>query len=178
MKRATAQHVGQADSSRRIPLIRTSSRLRNAVAIYIDIALLVALVLLLSPRLTGLPVHEWLGIALGLPLLVHLVLSWVWIRSGSARFVTGPNTRARINYVLNWILFILVVIEVTSGVAISHVALPSIGVPTINDRAWRALHNQTLNWTLLLLGLHVAMNWKPLAAGVRRYLWNGSPAGD
>jgi uncharacterized protein DUF4405 len=158
-------------------LIRAPSRARHAVAIAIDVALLAALLLLFSPRLTGLSVHEWLGIALGLPLLVHLVLSWVWIRAASARFVTRASTRARTNYALNWILFILVTIEVTSGVAISQVALPFIGVPTINDRAWRALHNQTLNWTMLLLGVHVAMNWKPLAAGVRRYLWNGSGTG-
>jgi hypothetical protein len=113
-----------------------------------------------------------------LPLLVHLTLSWSWISAGSARFGRGADTRARTNYVLNWILFILVTVEITSGVAISQVALPSIGVPTINDREWRALHNQALNWTLLLVGLHVAMNWKPLAAGVRRYLWNDSRAGD
>jgi cytochrome b len=159
-------------------LIRASSRPRHVVAIYIDIALLVALLLLFSPRLTGLSLHEWVGIALGLPLVVHLVLSWLWISAGTARFVPRASARARINYVLNWILFILVVIEVTSGVVISQVALPSIGIPTINDRAWRALHNQALNWTMLLLGLHVAMNWKPLATGISRYLWNARRAGE
>lgn len=172
----TARRSGGVVSEDR--LNRTSPRLRNAVAIYIDLALLVALVLLFSPRLTGLPVHEWLGMAFCLPLLLHLVLSWSWISAGTARFIRGSNARARTNYVLNWILFILVSIEVASGIAISQVALPSIGVPTINDREWRALHNQALNWTLLLVGLHVAMNWQPLAAGVRRYLWNGFRAGD
>ena len=157
---------------------RASWRSRNAAAIGIDLALLVALLLLFSPRLTGLSLHEWLGLVLGVPLLVHLVLSWSWIRAGTARFVGGSSLRARANYVLNWILFILVVLEVTSGVAISQVALPSVGVATVNDRAWRALHNQTLNVTLLLAGLHVAMNWQPLASGVRRYLWNASPPGE
>ena len=152
-------------------MINVSPRLRNATAIYIDVALLVVLLVLFSPRLTGLPLHEWLGIALGVPLVVHLVLSWAWIRTHTAR-LSARDARARINYLLNWVLFILVVIEVTSGIAISQAALPSIGIPTINDRAWRELHNVTLNWTMLALGLHVAMNWKPLVDGVRRYLWS------
>jgi len=155
-------------------LIRSSSRFRRAAAIYIDVALLLVLLLLFSPRLTGLPLHEWLGIALGLPLLVHLVLSWSWIHAATARFATQPSGRARANYVLNWLLFILIVIEVVSGSVISNVALPAIGVSTINDRAWRALHNQTLNFTLLLIGIHVAMNWKSFAADVHRYFWRGS----
>ena len=153
---------------------RSSSRLRRAAAIYIDIALVLVLLLLFSPRLTGLPLHEWLGIALGLPLLVHLLLSWSWIRAATARVATRTSGRARVNYVLNWLLFILVVIEVLSGIVISNVALPAIGVSTINDRTWRALHNQALNLTLLLIGIHVAMNWRLLAAGVRRYCWTGS----
>src|SRR5205085_9667219 len=100
------------------------------------------LLLLFSPRLTGLPVHEWLGIALGAPLLVHLLLSWSWIRTATARLATATPARARVNYVLNWLLFILVIIEVLSGIVISNVALPAMHVETINDRAWRALHSQ------------------------------------
>ena len=52
-----------------------SRRVRHVIAIGLDVVLLVALLLLLSPRLTGLPIYEWLGIALGVPLLVHLLLS-------------------------------------------------------------------------------------------------------
>lgn len=143
-------------------------RSRNAFAIFVDILLLVTLLLLFSPRLTGLSVHEWLGISLGGTLIVHLLLSWSWINLSTRRVTSGRNRRARINYMLNWLLFILVVIELTSGIAISQVFLPSIGVVTIDDRSWRALHNQTLNWTLLVLGFHVAMNWRPLFIGVSR----------
>jgi Domain of unknown function (DUF4405) len=148
-----------------------TSRSRNALAIYVDILLLATLLLLFSPRLSGLSIHEWLGISLGGTLIVHLLLSWTWINSSTRRVVSGKNRRAHINYILNWLLFVLIMVELTSGIAISQVALPSIGIRTIDDRSWRALHNQTLNWTMLVLGFHLAMNWRPLFNGVRRYVW-------
>lgn len=149
---------------------------RNAIAIYLDALLLGAMLLLFSPRLTGLPVHEWIGLAVALPVLAHLLLSWSWISAGLARLLTGESSRARVNYALNAVLFVLVVVEVTSGIVISAVAMPTLGARVVNDRAWRALHNGTLNWLMLLLGFHVAMNWRPIVVGVRRYLLPGAAA--
>jgi Domain of unknown function (DUF4405) len=149
----------------------STSRSRNALAIYVDILLLAMLLLLFSPRMTGLSIHEWLGISLGGVLIVHLLFSWSWISSTTRRVVSAPNRRTRINYVLNCLLFVLIIVEVTSGFEISQVSLPSLGIQTIDDRSWRALHNQTLNWTMLVLGFHLAMNWRPLFNGVRRYVW-------
>jgi cytochrome b len=149
-----------------IRLSRHPLRSRRTVEICIDVALLLVLLLLFSPRLTGLPAHEWLGMALAVPLIVHLALSWSWISSSTARLAGSSTTRSRVNYILNWMLFALVVVEITSGIAISQVALPAVGILAINDRAWRALHNLALNWTLLLIGLHLAMNWTKFARGV------------
>jgi hypothetical protein len=141
---------------------------RNRLAVYVDVALLAVLLLLYSPRLTGLSAHELLGLSLGGVVLVHLLLSWSWISASTRKLIVGGTRRARVNYILNWLLFFLVVIELTSGIAISQFALPRLGVHTIEDRSWRALHNQTLNWTMLVLGFHVAMNWRPLLVGVTR----------
>jgi hypothetical membrane protein len=145
-----------------------TSRSRNAFAIYVDVLLLAMLLLLFSPRMTGLSIHEWLGISLGGVLIIHLLLSWTWISLTTRRVVSAPNRRTRVNYVLNCLLFILIIVEVTSGFEISQVSLPSLGIHTIDDRSWRALHNQTLNWTMLVLGFHLAMNWRPLFLGVSR----------
>ena len=148
---------------------------RGTFAIYVDVLLLATLLLLYAPRLTGLTLHEWLGVSLGVTLIVHLLLSWSWIRAGIRHF-GDRKLRGRINYVLNCVLFVLILVELTSGFAISHVVLPQVGVRTINDRSWRALHNLTLNWTLLVLGFHVAMNWRPLVVGVRRHVRQPLPA--
>lgn len=145
---------------------------RRAFEFWLDSLLLVLFVLALSPRMTGLRLHEWIGIAFGVPLIVHLLLSWTWISSTTRRVFRSGDSRTRVNLVLNAVLFVLIAVEIASGVVISQVAVPSLGFATINDRAWRALHNQTLNLTHLVVGLHVAMNWQWIVAA----LWGASPA--
>ena len=140
---------------------------KGAFEFWLDALLLVAFLLLLSPRVTGLPVHEWAGIVFCVPVLVHLLLSWTWIGTTTKRVFSTDDRRARVNYCLNITLFVLIAIEIVSGLVISQVALPFLGVSTINDRSWRALHNQTLNVTHVAVGLHVAMNWQWIVAALR-----------
>jgi len=131
---------------------------RNKFIIGLDTALLIIFILLLSPRMTGLSLHEALGVIFFIPVFVHLLIAWPWIKASTKKFFKTPNRRTRFNFFLNTILFILVITELVSGVFISQVIMPSIGIKTINDRSWRALHNLTLNFTVLFAGLHVAVN--------------------
>jgi cytochrome b len=86
----------------------TRARTRSIAQLYVDVILLVALLLLFSPRLTGLPVHEWLGMALAGVVALHLLLSWSWISASTRRFAIRTDWRARVNYLLNWLLFVLI----------------------------------------------------------------------
>jgi len=112
--------------------------------------------------------HEWLGIAVSLPILLHLLFAWSWIVVTTKRFLHATNKRTRFNYCLNLVLFILIFIEIISGLVISQVAIPFFEVETINDRSWRALHNLTLNWTVLAAGLHISVNWEWIILAVKR----------
>jgi hypothetical protein len=49
---------------------RNGVTLRSTLALYLDSLLLVMVLLLLSPKLTGLPAHEALGVLLVLPILL------------------------------------------------------------------------------------------------------------
>lgn len=112
--------------------------------------------------------HEWLGLALGVPVLVHLLLSWPWIARATVVVPVRGGWHHRVNYILNWLFFFSLVLEILSGIMISVVAMHALGVATIEDRAWRALHNRYLNVFVVLVGLHVAMNWNAIRSGLRR----------
>jgi len=143
---------------------------RRGFEFYLDALLLLVFLVLLSPRMTGLPVHEWLGIAFTVPLLVHLLLSWSWIAAATRRVFAPRRRRDTVNAVLNALLFITVTVVVVSGLVISQVSLPWLGVHTINDRAWRATHNQWTTWMWLTVSAHIAMNWRWIVNATRNYL--------
>jgi hypothetical protein len=143
---------------------------RRRFIICLDTALLVIFILLLSPRMTGLPLHEVLGFIFFIPIIIHLLLAWPWIQKATKRFFKAASKRTRFNFFLNTILFILVITELVSGFIISQVVLPGIGIKTINDRAWRAVHNVPLNFVVLFAGLHIAVNWGWIASVFKKRL--------
>ena len=46
------------------------------IKLLLDGAITLAVLASLSPALTGQAIHEWLGIAVAVPLVVHLLLNW------------------------------------------------------------------------------------------------------
>ena len=118
-----------------------------------DAVLLITILLLLSPRLTGLPLHEVLGLTVCIPVIIHMLSSWQWIWSISKKILTAAKLRTRINYLLNTILFILVVIVIVSGFFISEIVVPAVGINIVRYTAWRAVHVQTTTFVMLFSGL-------------------------
>ena len=56
-----------------------SSTISIKTKLVIDFLVAGLVVVLLSTALTGLALHEWLGIAIGVALVVHLLMGWKWI---------------------------------------------------------------------------------------------------
>ena len=145
---------------------------RRRFIIYLDSILLIIFILLLSPRMTGLALHEVLGLIFFIPIIIHLLIAWPWIQNTTRKFFQTASRRTRLNFFLNSILFILVITELVSGFIISQVALPNLGINTINDRSWRSVHNLPLNFVVLFTGLHIAINWEWIVAAFKKRLSN------
>ncbi len=143
---------------------------RRRFIICLDTALLIIFILLLSPRMTGLPLHEILGVIFFIPIVIHLLIAWPWIQNATRKFFKTASRRTRFNFFLNTFLFILVITALVSGFFISQVVLPYFGIKTINDRSWRAAHNLPLNFTVLFAGLHIAVNWGWIVAAFKKRL--------
>jgi hypothetical protein len=78
--------------------------------------------------------------------------------------------QTRINYILNWLLFIDGTLIMVSGIMISQVALPALGIKLSENFAWRELHDMAANIGLLLLGLHTALHWSWVVNNFNKYL--------
>ena len=158
----------------------------------IDVTLFAAFLLVMNVPLTGLTVHEWLGIAIGAGLVAHLVQHGNWLATVTHRFRTATSLQNRVNYVMTGLLFVSFVSIIFSGLVISEAALPWLGIATASSVFWLWLHLVSVNFVLLLTALHIALNWawitnsfdrfvrKPLRArAARRHPHVGYPsAGD
>jgi hypothetical protein len=133
----------------------------------LDVIMLILVCVLEALSLTGLAWHEWLGFALCVLVLLHVVLQWRWFITEFRRLFIRGAYRTRANSVLNYLLFIGMVAVLVSGVIISNQVAPFVGNSLGRPRVWSELHGW-LNFTLVVLvALHLALNWDWVLGAVR-----------
>jgi len=147
---------------------KTTSQTKTKL--WVDILIFIVFLVTMDPRSSGIAVHEWLALSVIAALVVHLLLSWDWITQITRRFLGKMAGQTRINYILNWLLFIDGTLIMVSGVMISRVALPALGIKLSEGFAWRELHDMAANIGLLLLGLHTALHWSWVVNTFNKYL--------
>jgi Domain of unknown function (DUF4405) len=143
---------------------------RTRFLLVLDLLLFVAALVLQVVRLTGLTAHEWLGLAIAMPLLVHLMLQWQWIVSTWRRATAQKQRRAQFNFLLNSLLFLFMTLAIFSGVLASEVVVPDVALSAGRRRLWSDVHSFTTNTLVALVGLHVALNWRWIVNAIRLHL--------
>ncbi|HLO29578.1 MAG TPA: DUF4405 domain-containing protein [Anaerolineales bacterium] len=149
----------------------TGTKSRTKVKLVIDVIIFTAFLIAMDPRSSGIPIHEWLASSLIAVLVVHVLLSWDWIARLTRRFMDRIKAQSRINYILNWLLFIDGSVIMLSGFMISQSVLPYLGISLPRNFAWRGLHEFSTNLFLILLGLHTALHWNWIVEAFKRYVF-------
>ena len=159
--RTTSLADPPATDSRRRVLARTR------LDFWLDALLLAAYTLAYSLGFTGIATHEWLGIGLGAALLVHLTLHWDWVVRTTGKLLR-PGGRERFIWLVNLLLLVSMTLCVASGILISEVALPQLGISPPPSSFWRQVHDTTATLTLILVPVHAALRWRWIAGVARR----------
>jgi Domain of unknown function (DUF4405) len=147
--------------------VKSNTKTKLAIDILIFIGFLVAM----EPRSTGIAIHEWLTLASMAAVITHLLLNWNWIVQVTKRFFTLSTIRPRINYILNVLLFIDVVLIMYTGIMISESFVPTLGIALPRSFNMRGLHDTMANLFILLLGLHTAFHWSWIGNTFKRYVF-------
>lgn len=132
--------------------------MRSWIWIALDGAMLAAFVVLQVWRFTGVPLHEWLAVALIAAICAHLAVHWSWVETRTRRIRLPKRARTRVNYALNATLFAAMAVAMISGFAISKVVLPLHPAPADYVR-WHGIHDLASRIAIAAVGLHLALNW-------------------
>jgi len=151
-----------ATASRRRILARTR------LDFWLDGLLLVGYTFAYSLGFTGIAIHEWLGIGLGVVLLVHLTLHWDWVIRTTRKLFRRAG-RERFVWLVNLLLLLSMTLCIGSGILISEVALPGLGITLPARSFWRQMHGTTATLTLILVPVHAALRWRWVVGVARRF---------
>jgi hypothetical protein len=142
---------------------------RTRFDFWLDGVILVGYIVAYSYGYTGDVVHEWLGIGLGIALLLHLTLHWDWVIRTTRRLFS-PRGHDKLIWLVNLALLFGMVLCVASGIAISQTVLPEFGIYPLETPFWLRLHVLTAEVTVGLVPIHVALRWRWIAGVGRRLL--------
>jgi Domain of unknown function (DUF4405) len=137
---------------------------------WVDIALFVMFIVDMNTAFTGIAIHEWLGIALGVALVYHLLLHWQWIVNAIRRIFGGLPNAQRLRALVDLALFADMVVVVATGIWISRAALPAVGLSVAPNFFFSRLHHQSADLIVWLVGAHLALSWSWIATHVTRYI--------
>ncbi|GIV63852.1 MAG: DUF4405 domain-containing protein [Chloroflexota bacterium] len=142
----------------------------NKTNFFLDTAIFGGFLAALTPELTGLPIHEWLSLALAGTLIVHLLLHWNWITAVLKTFFRKLFHLSRLKFAVDFLLLISMVTVMVSGLMVSRVVLPVLGLTVTENPVWEVLHSLSAELVLWLAALHVALNWKWVVSAFKRYI--------
>jgi hypothetical protein len=115
--------------------------------------------------LTGLPLHQWLGLFVGAVTLLHLLNHWQWVKAITKRFFNSSSPISRINYLLDVLLCLGITTIIGSGLVIST----WFGVNGIVFSLWRLIHVYFSLGTLVIIFLKLFLHWKTIACTARQF---------
>lgn len=131
----------------------------NQINFLVDLIALVVFALLAAPQATAIPFHEWISFVFAPVFAIHILLHWQWIVETTKRLFKKLPGDTRFNYIWNILIYLLMIFAFVSGLVISEVALPFIGIPITVDPFWTSLHDASSNILLIMLGIHLALHW-------------------
>lgn len=143
--------------------MKTNKQQRNWL---IDAALFAGLVLAFWLELTGVEVHQWLGVAIAAGAGYHLITHWAWVKSVTARFFAQTSEQARQYYLVDAAVLIGLATITVTGLIIST----WLNLTLSNFAAWKSLHVIASISTLAAVVVKIGLHWRWIVSTARRYI--------
>lgn len=126
----------------------------------VDVATLVVYLVVANPALTGIGLHEWLGLGAFVAFFVHLLLHADWAVEALRGSLSRPSWGRTGNLVLDALIVVAFMTAMVSGIMVSGAVLPALGLYAEGYYFWDPLHAMSAKALLALLLVHVIVHWR------------------
>lgn len=132
-------------------------------ALVVDLIVLVVYLVVANPALTGIGVHEWLGIAAFVAFVAHAAQHGDWVAETARTAFARPSLGRTGHFVLDALIVVAFMTCTVSGVLVSGAVLPALGLYADGFFFWDPLHAASAKVLLALLVVHVVAHWRWIA---------------
>ena len=131
---------------------------KNLIKRVIDVCMTVALLFLMAYQVTGEALHEWIGIAMTVLVILHHLINIKWYKK---LFKGTYNSYRKVITCINMLLMVAIILTAFCGMSMSAHA-----VPFLNGMApvylSRQLHLAMSYWSFALMGIHLGLHIRML----------------
>ena len=128
----------------------------------IDIAMTIALPVLMCYSIVGETAHEVIGVAMFCLFIAHHILNFWWIKT---LFKGKYDLRRSVNTVVNMLVFLCMIELMYSGIVISKHVFTFVNIGGAGFA--RTLHVLCAYWGLVLMSVHLGMHISQMAARMK-----------
>lgn len=137
-------------------------------SLVVDAIALVVYLVVANPGITGVPPHEWLGIAVFVVFVAHVAQHGEWVAETVRTAFRRPSVGRTGHLVLDALILIAFMVCTVSGLLISGAVLPAFGLFADGYFFWNPLHAASAKVLLALLLIHVVVHWRWIAGIFRK----------
>ncbi len=133
---------------------------KKRAVLIVDLVVLVVYLIAANPALTGIGVHEWLGIAVFAVFVAHAAQHGDWVVETARTALTRPSLGRTGHFVLDALIVVAFMVCTVSGLLVSGAVLPAFGLYADGFFFWDPLHAASAKVLLALLVVHAVVHWR------------------
>lgn len=133
------------------------------IKLIIDVTMTFLMLAAMAYQITGILIHEVVGVVLLVLFIVHNILNRWWYKT----ILKGNfNFRRMLSITVNLLFLVSMITVMISSVPISREVIPFF--PINNDMVFMQIHVMTSYWGFILMAIHIGMSWGTIINAMRK----------
>ncbi len=138
---------------------------KNKTNWIMDVILFSIFVIAFWMDLTGMALHQWLGVGIAALTLLHLTLHWKWVVTVTTRFFGRTSNQARLYYLVDFFLLGGLATITLTGLLLST----WLNLPLTSYAFWRSLHVYASVIALAAVVLKIGLHWRWIITTTKKH---------